>query len=125
MITVLKKMDIVLIIVLIVFAVAFYFIFNTQGDAGSVVVISVGGAVYEKLPLSEDSEVEIYLADGTHSNTLTIRDGEAYMTHADCPDGLCLKHSPVRLTGEMIVCLPNRIVAEISGGTAEFDAVIG
>ena len=44
---------------------------------------------------------------------LIIKDGEAYMQEADCPNQICVHHSPISHKGESIVCLPNRVIIEI------------
>ena len=44
---------------------------------------------------------------------LVIEDGKAYMEEADCPNQICVHHSPVSHKGETIVCLPNRVVIEV------------
>ena len=44
---------------------------------------------------------------------LVIRKGEAYVESAECPNQICVHHSPISHKGETIVCLPNRIVVEI------------
>ena len=44
---------------------------------------------------------------------LIIKDGEAYIQEADCPNQICVHHSPVSHKGETIVCLPNRVIIEI------------
>jgi UDP-N-acetylmuramate dehydrogenase len=45
--------------------------------------------------------------------------GAAYMKHADCPDGLCVKQRKKSRSGERIVCLPNRVSIEIIGAGEE------
>ena len=44
---------------------------------------------------------------------LIIKDGEAYMQEADCPNQICVHHSPISHKGETIVCRPNRVIIEI------------
>lgn len=44
---------------------------------------------------------------------LVIKDGEANMQEADCPNQICVHHSPISHKGETIVCLPNRVIVEI------------
>ena len=44
---------------------------------------------------------------------LIIKDGEVYMQEADCPNQICVHHSPISHKGETIVCLPNRVIIEI------------
>ena len=121
---ILKKADIVLIALLLLSAVVAVPLFSNNGDQGGAVTIRVGGVVDQVLPLSVDREVTIAQTDGRQVNTLAVSGGQVRMIYADCPDGLCLKHKPARLTGEMIVCLPNRVVAEVTGGPDGFDAVV-
>lgn len=58
--------------------------------------------------LKEDQEIRI-----GETNTCEIRDGQVYMTSADCPDQICVKSRPIGAGGGSIVCLPNRIVLKI------------
>jgi len=122
-----KTADIVLIVLLVVFAGVFYFVFGLQGDSGTpgdIVVIRINGSDYSKIPLFEDNEIDIHNTSGIHINTLRIENGRAIMVYADCPDKLCVERGAVSHTGEIIVCLPNRVVVEITGRQSEYDAIV-
>ena len=41
------------------------------------------------------------------------KNGEAYVSEADCPDGICAAHRPISHVGETIVCLPHRVVIKV------------
>ena len=57
-------------------------------------------------------------------NRLRIRDGCAEFTEAGCPDALCVHMRPISAEGEMLVCLPNRVVVEVRNGkNGDNDAV--
>ena len=85
-------------------------------------LVYVDGEITASYNLHEDGEYNINTRYGM--NRLLIKDGQADMTEADCPDGLCVKQHPVSRTGETIVCLPHRIVVEIEGAMeSELDAV--
>ena len=60
--------------------------------------------------LQEEQTIEI-----NDSNLCRIQDGEVNMTEADCPDKLCMHQGPISISGETIVCLPNKVVIEIVG----------
>ena len=48
------------------------------------------------------------------------------MEEADCPDRLCMRRGAIRYAGDSIICLPNKVVVEISGEDAlNLDAVAG
>lgn len=89
---------------------------------GNIVVITVGGIEFGEYPLDEDQEIDI---NGT--NVLQIKDGQAKMIQADCPDKLCMNQKAISSSQESIICLPNRVVAVIEGEEAPDipDAVAG
>ena len=65
---------------------------------------------------------EIRINGGT--NILTIKNGKAKMTDADCPDQLCVHQKAASKNHESIICLPNKVVVEVDGSEeSEFDAV--
>ena len=103
--------DIVLISVLLLGALLAglaLFLFRTVGDT---VVVTVDGALWGEYSLSENREIEINNGEGY--NILIIENGEAYVSSADCPDGICSSHRPIKHDGESIICLPNKVVVEI------------
>ena len=50
---------------------------------------------------------------------LVIENGKARISHADCPDGICEEYRPISYVGETIICLPHKVVIEITGETAD------
>ena len=71
--------------------------------------------------LTEDRRIEIN--HGT--NILEIKNGEASMIEADCPDQICVHEKAISADGESIICLPNKIVVEVeSDKESELDAVM-
>lgn len=48
-------------------------------------------------------------------NLIEIGDGKVRVIEADCPDKLDVKQGYISEVGEIIVCLPNRLVVEIKG----------
>lgn len=107
-----KKNDWILITAVLAVAVLFRGIqfFRPQQKEGRVVV-SMDGEEFGSWSLSEDYTVEI--GDG---NRLVIKDGEADMIWADCPDKLCVNQKSISREGESIICLPNKVVVSIVGG---------
>ena len=85
-----------------------------QPEAPAVVTVTIDGKLYGAFALSEDREVDIDTKYG--HNHLSIRDGSAQVTEADCPDGLCMHQGRISRNGEMNVCLPHRLIAEVTSG---------
>ena len=59
------------------------------------------------------------------SNTITVRDGRICVSHATCPDQVCVKQGWVSTDAIPIVCLPNGLVIQIKGGDRDIDAQTG
>lgn len=97
---------VVCVIILIVFSLA-------NRSSGSVIVITRDGEIYGKYLLSQDQTIEIEDTDHQVTNVLQIKDHEAKMIEADCPDKLCMHQKAIAAAKENIVCLPNRVVATV------------
>ena len=117
--------DRILIAGIIISAVLLTAVFVIKGSGiGTTVVVSVAGEEYGRYSLLKEQVVQI---DDT--NTLIIHNHEADMLFAECPDQICVKHTPISDTDENIICLPNQVVVtikDITGKTtdSELDAVV-
>jgi len=122
------RYDIILIIGLLVITMVIAMAVRFTQKTGKTVVVSVDGVVKYTFPLDEDLEFEIEGYEGG-TNYLVIKDGEAYLTEASCPDLLCVHMGKISSQGQSIICLPNRVVVEIrddnESDPKEFDAIVG
>jgi len=99
------------------------FVRVSNREEGVEAVVTVDGAFYGKYSLMEEQTVSIQ-TDGETGNVLVIKNKKADMTKATCPDKLCVHQRAVSRRGETIVCLPHKVVVEISGGgEADFDSI--
>ena len=104
--------DIILIGALLVIGVSALIIWTLSSEGGSYAVVSVDGEVVAEYSLEVDGVY--YLNGGT--NVLVIEDGSAYVREASCPGYQdCVEKGRVSRVGETIVCLPNKLVVEITG----------
>lgn len=122
-----KKGDIILLVCVIAAAAVMYGafqLFSNQSGQGEYVNIEVNGQSVAVLSLYEDTVYEVK-ADGKTVNVVEIKDGEAWMSDADCPDGVCKSHSPISKPSESIICLPNKVIITVEGaGEYELDGVV-
>ena len=110
-----RKPDLIIYaLVLVVLVCSFFLWGRVQGETGGFAVVSVNGTERTTLPLGTDTEVVVEGFAGLNC-TVCVADGAAYVTEADCPDKLCVDHSPISRSGESIVCLPARITVTIRG----------
>ena len=118
------KPDILLIGLLLAAGIVSFFAVRvlTQKD-GTAVRILLDGEPYGTYRLTEEQSIPIII-NGAVTNTLRISEGKAKMEEADCPDQLCVHQNAIDRQGEMIVCLPNKIVVEVEGAQAsDLDSV--
>lgn len=104
-----QRNDRILIISIIVCAVLLtvFFLFK-GGSSGTTVIVTVSGEEYGRYSLLQEQVIQI-----NDTNTLVIHEGTADMLFADCPDQVCVKHTPISNTNETIICLPNQVVVTI------------
>lgn len=119
------KWDICLLAGMILFALLIGVGFNllNRKDADFVLVLQEGEVV-ARYPLLEDYAVTIS-SDESGYNLLMISRGTAYVSDADCPDGLCVRQKAISRKGESIICLPHKLVILIeSMEEGDVDAIV-
>lgn len=114
-----KKHDLMLVAVILA-AAGLFFIGNyfINRKPAVMVEVTVDGKVVEELDITKNTELVIHGHNGG-TNTLVIEDGRVYVSEASCPDKLCQNQGKISQSGEMIVCLPNLMIAKIVGGETE------
>ncbi len=103
--------DLVLILALLFVGLISFFAIRLTRGVGDTVLVTINGERVAEYSLSDDGEYSI----NGGSNILIISEGTAYMLEASCPDKLCVNQGKISLSGERIVCLPNKIMIEILG----------
>lgn len=119
--------DIILVAVIAIIAAAGLLFFGMNKEAGSYVAVNVDGEQTAIYPLSVDTEVTVTTGENNEDiNVLTIKDGKAYVSEANCPDGICAETRAAQYVGETIVCLPHKVVFEIvaEGEEPEIDVAV-
>ena len=115
-----KKKDIFVIVMLILLigitSILSFMLLDVKEDP--LLQIQVGDEVYGQYDLNEDQVITI-----NDSNIVTIQDGQATMTYADCPDQTCVHSLAINEKGGMIVCVPNQIILTIISGDQEIDSL--
>lgn len=115
------KADILLAVLFIIAAIVlFIWSVNYFTEGGESVVISSQGKPVGAYDISEDREIVV---DGGN-NVVMIEGGKVYMKSASCKNQYCVEHAPISNGNEQIVCLPNKVLVEITdNGESEIDIV--
>lgn len=110
-----KIRDLILAAAILIIAGGFYIgnrLINRKPAA--IVEVSLNSHVIHQLDLTKDTEIVIEGYNGG-TNTLVIKNGQAYIADATCPDNVCVYQGKISRPGEMIICLPNLMIAKIVG----------
>lgn len=120
-----KKGDIFLLAIFVAAALLITFspLLQNRGSSGKhsqplVLKIRISGELYGTYDLNKNQSIQIQNQYG--SNTLSIQSGTVSMTESDCRNQICVQTGPIEAPGQMIVCLPHELIAEI---TASSDSV--
>ena len=113
-----KKADIVLFILILIFGLAVSWWYLTTNISGDKAIVTVDGDLYGTYSLLEDQTIEVVQADG-HTNYITIKDGTVSMAYSTCKNQVCVNAGAISETKDSIVCLPNKVMIEIQGSKPE------
>lgn len=110
----LKKLDILIILILISITIFSTIILNLSNTKGSFLTVYKNNSIYKIIPLNENKKFKIDI-DG-HSNEFEINNFVVKMIDSNCKDKYCLDQKGIEYFSETIVCLPNSLVLKISKG---------
>ena len=121
MFKVIKKADIILFVILIVIGLGLSWLSVASKVTGQNAVVTVNGQEYGTYSLSRNQTVTI--KQNGHTNKFTIKNGYVQMTYSSCKNHICIEKGKINQTNQSIVCLPNKVVIEIQGGSSKYDAI--
>ena len=117
-----RKKDLIFIFSILIVAVFLLLIQrvygNAQGEA-DMVKITVDQKLYGTYDLNKNQTITIQNDSGI--NTIQIQNKEVWMEEADCPDGYCKEQGHISKNKQTIVCLPHRLVVEVSNDSEKSD----
>ncbi len=86
-----------------------------SGETGTIALVEVDGKEYGRYSLEEKERQTLAIKTEFGYNKVVIDNGKLWVSESDCPDGLEIRDGAIQNSGEMLVCLPNRLVIRIVG----------
>jgi hypothetical protein len=103
--------------------VAFFFFSPFVDKPGNKVVIEAAGEVVQVIPLAEiQAGQQVPIQGPLGDSTLEMGENKVRLIHSPCPDLICVHMGWISKPGEMIICIPNRVVVRIEG-EPEWDGI--
>jgi hypothetical protein len=84
---------------------------------GDIVVVEVQGRAVQTMSLLQPSRTSIRGARG--ELIVEVREGRAAVISADCPNHVCVRTGWRSRAGDVVVCVPNRVIVRILGKPEE------
>jgi len=109
--------DKILLLLLSTATIASYFLVEIGSDPGSTVLVEVDGQAVYRADLHRESSFVVQGARGELA--IEVRNGSVSVTRADCPNHICVRMGRKSRNGDIIVCVPNKTIIHIGGGTAD------
>ena len=103
--------DLILIAVLIIFSLMPLTIDFDFGK--NFALIKIDGAIIRKIDLT--AEETFTLESDSGKNIIEVKNGAVSVIAADCPDKICVRRGAIKNLGEVIACVPHKVLIEIVG----------
>ena len=104
-----RRIDIIVVSSFLLLSLTVLLVINLTKKEGAFARVTIDGEIVGEYSLAIDGTYS--LNGGT--NTLTIKNGEVYMSYSNCPDHICENTGKVQYVGQTIVCLPNHLTVTI------------
>jgi len=114
-----KIVGIILLIILVIsLSAASVYKFSIKGSK-NIAVIKRAGTVIKTIDLNKvvNPQEFTFKTDKGHYNTIAVKHNSISIKEADCPHKECVKSGWISQPGQMIVCLPLKLVISINGET--------
>ena len=111
-----SKSDILILILLIIISAGILFAFLYFNDtAGSIITIEAKGEIVGRIPLEKyDNSSKTYHIEGEIGvSKILVEDGRVRMIESPCPNKVCVNTYWIENPGELIACIPNKIIIRI------------
>ena len=115
-----KKWALILAAVFIVAVIATIVLSSRYANSRTIGVFC-DGELYQVIYHAENAD---YTIEKNGCNVITVKDGRVYMSEADCPDRVCVRHGALR-ENDAIICVPNKVVVRELNENTDINAVTG
>lgn len=114
-----KIVGIILLVVVILTFGATAIYKNSIKGSENIAVIKRDGKVLRTIDLNKVVKPEEFTlkTDNGHYNTIAVKHNSIRVKDADCPNKLCVKSGWISNPGEIIVCLPFKLIINIEAAS--------
>ena len=120
----LTRGDKILASVLILISILSFTVLKAVKQPGQIAVIKVENR--QKFSKNLNKAEKFSVSGHISATGIEIVDGAIRIIGSACPQKLCVRQGSIRQIGEIIVCVPNKLIISIGGTRKDkFDAITG
>lgn len=118
--------DKILVLILLIISISLYAFIAIRSGTNKKLYISiqVNGKEIKKISLAGSEKKKYLIETEFGKNIIEYDEDSVRVIEASCPDKLDVLQGAIRKSGEVIVCLPNRLIVELIGGEVDDDVDI-
>lgn len=122
----LLKGDILIVTFICMLAVAIFILMLPEANESNRLEVYADGELIYNIELIDGVEQTIEIEEFVH-NTIEISGTKVRIIESTCYDHVCENTGYISKVGEIIVCMPNKLLLKIVGNEeeSEYDAVVG
>jgi len=113
-----------LVLILIGIGISWQFMHALAGGGEAMVTIYHGQTELAQYPLHTQKPVRFIAKGELGDSEIIIEKNSVYFLESPCRNKLCILAGHKHRIGDMIACVPNRILVAINGAAKRFDAVV-
>ncbi|HHV60784.1 MAG TPA: NusG domain II-containing protein [Clostridiaceae bacterium] len=123
----LKKGDIILLVITALLSISGYVGYSMYMDRieslSKIAVIRYEDQTIRRINIDTVDKLMEFTVNGIYNNKILVEKGRIRVIESDCPDQVCVRTGWLTKTGELAVCVPNRLMIKIEGENLEIDGV--
>jgi hypothetical protein len=113
--------DLIIIILILVISTGIIFVRFGQNQQASEAFVYHQGKLLLQINMSRNDVYKLSAAN----MKIEIENRRIRVLESDCPKSMCMRKGWIQTPGDVIVCVPNKVLIEIRSQTADFlDAVV-
>lgn len=113
----LKRYDVYIIIFVVLLGLSSLLLLKPKEDAsiGKIVYIYSDNVLIETVDMTAETRYNHDVQTKVGHNLVVVNSEGVYIQEADCRDLICVKDGMITKVGEVLVCLPHKLLIEIKG----------
>lgn len=115
---------IIIIILALVMGAYGYVFYTGMSTDDKILTITQDQEVLYEFKIDDSYRNMIKIESDSQYNVIYIQDGEVWVEESNCLNQVCVDHSHVSKIGEMIVCIPHKLILEIKGDKNDLDIIV-